>query len=872
MKQLGRTMMVALLSVTLAGCWFTKASRTPLAFSSTPPTTAVVGQEYRYDITVTPDTARDYEITIEGQPGWMELKTEEALPVTVGNFNGNVPYMAADGEDIYFYGITINSLGLPNYWIYKTRIDSNEEPQIVFNPSEGFAGFGGLTINNRVLYIAENKGRDANATTVFHKLNLADSNPQPQVIREVPGHSTSIEVKDNTLYWVDGSITRKHFSFSDTSDVIGIVGQSNWQALGTDAYGFIHVATTNNLRYFVVEITTASRPLYASSEASCTAGIAGYANQGTYFANTSCYSNGQQKQGNLRFVAVDGESDTDRSGTVVYREGEIIAGPASAVTVTGSGQVVWASEADRTLKTFTVQQNTLVGTPTEAGTYDITLTLPGGATQQFTLTVTAPPVSYDVAGTVYGLQGELQLSNNGTDLLRISNAAEGSSPFSFTRQLQQGDAFDVAVFANPAGQTCSLRDESAATGTMGTADVELIVDCEYIAYNINGSVEGLNGELELLLSSEQGDEELLVSEDGAFSFTGEFIQGDEYSLTVKTQPIGQMCELAVSFADENGEATNPVVSGPVDLPIICTTNETPRTLSVTVTGLADDATVEMRAVGPDDGRWTQEDKAFTTGTAAFSNTLLDSEAFNISIQTQPEGYFCAITDEAPLFGPADGLGIVDGDVTVSVTCEADPVAEPRSLSVTVTGLAEGVSVTMRALGAPGRWDVEDKDFSNGTAAFDNTLLDGEPFVIGIFALPVNYFCDITDEVPLDGAVDGSGIVNGNVTITVNCTPLVVPEPRTLFVTVIGLPGGTTVPMQADGPLDGRWLVESKAFGTGTGSFNNTMLDGEFFDIRFIAQPDGFTCSITDEIPLDGPVDGGGVVDGDVTITVTCVNN
>ncbi|MDP2714538.1 hypothetical protein [Rheinheimera sp.] len=871
MKHISGSIMVALLSMTMTGCIFEKSNRTPLEFSSTAPTTAVVGQEYRYNITVTPETARDYEITVEGAPDWLELQTAAAQPVKVGNFEGVVPYMAADGEDIYFYAIT-SSFGLPSFWIYKTRIDSNEEPQIVFNPSEGFEGFGGLTINNRVLYIAENKGRDANATTVFHKLNLADSNPQPEVIREAPGHARSIAVKDDTLYWTDGSITRKYFSFNDKTKIIELVGERNWQTLGTDAYGFIHVATTNNFSYFLVELTNAIRPLYTSSEASCTAGMAGYANQGTYFANTSCYSNGEQKQGNLRFVAVDGESDTSSSGTVVYREGEIIAGPASAVTVTGSGQVVWASEADRTLKTFTVQQNTLVGSPTEAGTYDITLTLPGGATQEFTLTVTAPPVSYDVTGTVYGLQGSLQLSNNGTDILRISTAAEDSSPFSFTTQLQQGEAFDVAVLANPTGQTCSVRDESAATGTMGTADVELIVDCEFNTYNISGTVEGLNGELELLLSSEQGDEELLVNEDGAFSFTGEFIQGDEYSLTIQTQPVGQVCELNVSFTDENGEATNPVVSGPVDLPISCTTNETPRSLSVTVTGLTDGATVEMRAFGPEDGRWELEDKTFTTGTAAFSNTLLDSEPFAIGIQAQPEGYFCTITDEAPLFDIVDGLGIVDGNVSVSVTCEAEVVVPPRTLSVTVTGLPGGSSVAMQATGPlDGRWLTESKAFATGTAAFDNTMLDGETFDIRKILDPDGFTCSITGESPLDGAVDGLGIVNGNVTITVNCTADVVATPRTLSVTVIGLPlDGTTVAMRAFGPEDGRWLQENQAFATGTGSFTNTMLDGEIFDIRIIAQPGGFTCSITDEAPLDGPVDGFGTVDGDVTITVDCI--
>ncbi|MEO3877872.1 hypothetical protein [Rheinheimera fenheensis] len=886
MKQLGRTMMVALLSVTLAGCWFTKASRTPLEFSSTPPTTVMVGEEYRYDITVIPEAERDYVITVSGQPDWLELQTEASLPVNVGNISGDITYMAAHGDDIYFYGTNLSAAGTAlETGVYKTQLDSTEPPLFISGLGRDFMGYGGLTVSDNVLYFAKlSNSSFIIQSTEFHKLNLLDENAEPELISRDVAHSKSIAVHNGFLYSsYDGNgYIRKNIATGYQEHLF-----DGFQifTFGIDSYNRLHMTILNRVSNesqvdvvgygLLPENFSGSGAAYEIDGSGCITGIAGTANLGTYIASSDCYIDGERRTGDLRFVPVDWPSER-RTGSInqveIYEPGEVIAGSATAVTTTGTGRVTWASKADRALKTFTVQQNTLVGTPTEAGTYDITLTLPNGATQSFTLTVTEPPVSYDVAGTVYGLQGALQLSNNGTDIVRITTSEEDSSPFGFTKQLQQGEAFDVEVFANPAGQTCSLRDQLAATGNMGTADVELIVDCEYIAYNINGSVEGLNGELELLLTSEQGEEELLVSEDGDFSFTGEFILGDEYSLTVKTQPIGQMCEFAVSFADENGEATNPVVSGPVDLPIVCTTNETPRTMSVTVTGLPDNTAVEMQALGPQDGRWEFEDKAFTTGTAAFDNTLLDSEPFAIGILTQPEGYFCIITDEAPLFDVADGLGIVDGDVTITVGCEAEVVATPRTLSVTVTGLADGTSVTMRALGAPGRWDFEDKAFTTGTAAFSNTLFDSEPFAIGIQAQPDGYSCVISDEVPLLDMVDGLGIVDGNVTVTVSCTADVVAEPRTLSVTVVGLPGGTTVPMRAEGPIDGRWLLEDKAFANGTAAFNNTMLDGEIFDIRFIAQPDGFSCSITGESPLDGAVDGLGIVDGNVTITVDCTAN
>ena len=57
MKQLGRTMMIALLSMSMTSCFLVEKSKSTLNFSSTPPTTVMVGEEYRYNITVTPETA-----------------------------------------------------------------------------------------------------------------------------------------------------------------------------------------------------------------------------------------------------------------------------------------------------------------------------------------------------------------------------------------------------------------------------------------------------------------------------------------------------------------------------------------------------------------------------------------------------------------------------------------------------------------------------------------------------------------------------------------------------------------------------------------------------------------------------------------------
>lgn len=871
MKRISGSILVALLSITMTGCFFEKANRTPLEFSSTPPTTAVVGEEYRYDITVIPEFERDYEITAEGLPSWLELKTEASLPVNVGNFNGGVISMAADGEDIYFAGVK-TALGLvSSFAIYKTRIDSTEQPQVVFDALQaGAHAIGGLAIDNRVLYFTEHKRRASGPYTTIYKLNLAVSNSTVETITEVPGDVKYITVRDGTLHLTDGSSIRKFLSLDNPNNLTQIRLTHAVDALGIDSYNTIRAATLG-AGFILVELIDFGKPNYNNDAVDCTAGFAGYTNLGTYFANIGCYIGGKYNEGYLSFVAVDAPSKNS-SGIIVYEPGEILDGSATAVTVTGSGKVVWASQKEQSLRTFTVQENTLVGTPPQgsAGSYPITLRLPTGDTQEFTLVVTAPPVSYEVTGTVYGLEGSLQLSNNARDTLRISTEQEGNSVFSFNERLQQGEAYNISVQANPAGQSCNLRDGQNSSGTIGTSNVELIVDCEFNTYRIGGTVSGLNGELALRLSSEQGQQDLLLSDNGRYEFAGDFISGDEYSLSIENQPVGQICELTTSFTDEAGNEQSPVVTGPVDLPIRCTTDTTPRSLSVTVTGLPDGLVVDMLAVGPADNRWGQEVKSFGTGSGSFNNSMLDSEIFDIRVNASPDGYSCSVTGESPLSGSADGVGRVAGNVTVTVNCTANAVEASRNLFVEVIGLPGGSSVAMRAIAPPdGSWQQEDKVFSTGTAAFNNTLLDGELFGIQILTNPGGYSCSITGESPFNGPIDGIGIVDGNITVTVTCAATVVATPRSLSVEVLGLPGGTTVAMRAFGPADGRWLQESKAFGTGTGSFNNTMFDGETFDIRIILDPGGYSCSITSESPLDGSVDGAGTINGDLTVTVTC---
>src|SRR5512141_264322 len=83
----------------------------------------------------------------------------------------------------------------------------------------------------------------------------------------------------------------------------------------------------------------------------------------------------------------------------------------------------------------------------------------------------SPGNGYTVGGTVSGLSGTVVLQNNHGD--NVSRTGKGA--FSFANQVATGNAYNVTVLAQPAGQTCSVAN---GTGTIaGAAVANVTVNC-----------------------------------------------------------------------------------------------------------------------------------------------------------------------------------------------------------------------------------------------------------------------------------------------------------------------------------------------------------------------------------------------------------
>jgi hypothetical protein len=170
-------------------------------------------------------------------------------------------------------------------------------------------------------------------------------------------------------------------------------------------------------------------------------------------------------------------------------------------------------------------------------------------------------------------------------------------------------------------------------------------------YMVGGQVVGLSGSVTL---QNQGADDLVLTADGAFTFSTAVPDGDNYAVTVAAQPPGQTCTVS------NGAGT---ISGAdvTDVTVTCVDDVVP-TYSVggAVTGLS--GTVVLQNNGADDVSVSAD------GAFAFATELADGSSYAVTVLTQPAGQACTVSN---------GSGTISGaDVTdVGVSC-VDVAAPP----------------------------------------------------------------------------------------------------------------------------------------------------------------------------------------------------
>ena len=167
--------------------------------------------------------------------------------------------------------------------------------------------------------------------------------------------------------------------------------------------------------------------------------------------------------------------------------------------------------------------------------------------------------TFTIGGTTSGLAGTVVLQNNAGDKLFVTGPS-----FTFAAPIVSGAAYNVTVFSQPPGQTCTVSSGSGAVGAANVTNVA--VTCTATTFSIGGTVTGLAGAGLTLRNNGSGD--LAIGANGSFSFASSLATGATYNVTVLTQPTNpiQTCGVAngngvVGTANVTGVSVTCVTQG-----------------------------------------------------------------------------------------------------------------------------------------------------------------------------------------------------------------------------------------------------------------------------------------------------------------------
>ncbi len=325
----------------------------------------------------------------------------------------------------------------------------------------------------------------------------------------------------------------------------------------------------------------------------------------------------------------------------------------------------------------------------------------GGATQ-----------SYTVGGTVSGLTGTgLVLLDNGADNLTI--IANGS--FTFKTPIASGGTFNVSVFTQPSGQTCSV---TGATGTVSGNVSSVQVACAASGtpgnYTIGGQVTGLVGSG--LVLQDNGADNLAIGANGAFTFAATVTSA--YNVTIKTQPSNptQTCTVTNGTGTAAGNVT--------DVQVAC---GNVFTVGGSITGLIGSGMVLQDNDG-DNFKVT----AAGNSTFTFATPLPTGATYSVTILTQPSNptQTCFV---------ANNTGTINGNITnLQITC-----SQPAySIGGSVVGLITGPGDTLELL-----LNAGDNLFVSGDTSFtfSTPVTNGGIYDVGVFLEPTSnqgYACNL----------------------------------------------------------------------------------------------------------------------------------
>ena len=414
---------------------------------------------------------------------------------------------------------------------------------------------------------------------------------------------------------------------------------------------------------------------------------------------------------------------------------------------------------------------------------------------------TPPPSTYTIGGTVTGLTaGGLVLADGSQTVSPVS----GATSFVFPTAVASGTSYSATITTQPTGETCAV---TSGTGTVASSNVTSVQVACVATYTIGGTIGGLTAGG--LVLADGGQTVSPASGATSFTFPTAVVSGTSYSVTITTQPTGEICTVS---GGTGTVASSNVTSVEVTCVATYTIGGTIKGLTAGGLVLADGS----QTVSPPSGA-----TSFVFPTAVVSGT-----SYSVTITTQPTGETCTVSG---------GTGTVSSSnvTSVQVACVPTYTIGGKITGLTADGLvlADGSQTVSPASGAT-------------SFAFPTAVVSGTNYSVTITTQPTDEICTISS---------GTGTVSSS-----NVTSVQVACLATFTI------GGTIKGLTAGGLVlaEGSQTV-SPSSGATSFVFPTAVTIGSSYSVTVTAQPTGETCSV---INSSGTVGSSDVMD----VTVHCV--
>jgi hypothetical protein len=420
----------------------------------------------------------------------------------------------------------------------------------------------------------------------------------------------------------------------------------------------------------------------------------------------------------------------------------------------------------------------------------------------------AAAATYTLSASVTGLASGVNLKlqdDVGNQLMFTSNET-----LTFASTYASGASYSVTIFAQPAGQTCTLG--SNASGTI-TGNTTVAVTCATTTnYTLGASVTGLASGVNLKLKDNVGNQ-LEFTSNETLTFSSTYASGATYSVTIFAQPTGQTCTL--------GSNASGTITGNTTVAVTCATTNS-YTLSAAVTGLASGGTLKVQ-----DNVGNQ--LVFTSNaTMNFSSTYTGGASYSVTIFAQPAGQTCTLGSNAS--------GTITGNTTVAITCAA---AVNYTISVAATGLT-GTLVMQDD-------KTDNLTFTtNNTQTFATSYASGSTYTVNVKTQPSGQTCTLSS--------NATGTITSNLTVTATCTAN--STNYSISVAVTGLTGTLVL---NDSKSDTLSFTSNN-----TQTFATSYASGSTYSVTVKTQPTGQTCTLGSN--------ASGTITSNLTVTAACTTN